>query len=569
MPRATETKMKWYICIVPCTLENLKKKRNTTLKTGKTAVASGQTQPIADYVDDRPHDIEYIDYVYQDMPGRAGNNAPAHLVGYYGATNIKETSYAEAPPTGVPFHLLDSNGEILSDEEIYKKGFDKSGFPIFWDGEEYIKEKKLYLQHISGKYKSPPKYFNDMIPDPNTSSSGAPKNFFEEYAKNLSAKDALIQKHSKNWAQEKGSIQKNRSFQTYSGTTVWSVQIFIVEEPNLTKENLTARLINSKGQPILYFNKWFDSKKNDFVYLMREYAGPDNLHQEADWVIDDDDVYKKILLEDSRGIVEFWRLIQEAATSLTENEFQKFKKFAKIAGYEVQYSSFYHDNGVSRLDSHLQSSAVHNQYWKDLTFINIKGKYGFDINDFIRATPAIKYESKYNKGYSVRGGTLHRLRIYVYPPISYIYGNFNLDAQILLSHYMKNVFTDSSPRVNRALLGVLHLVREKAPDKLITHRIVEQLHMQTRTKPYVPKNPVTYDPGIHVDAATHEKISHNVHDAVMKKKKKTSYTYGDHKPKDSKSVVIELDEVDTIMKPKKEYFQKHSDADKKTTIWDL
>ena len=132
---ATEIKYKWYICV--CPTENLALHHNRHNN------------------DKRPKDIEYIDYVYQDHPGRGGNKAPKHLIGYYGAANIRETNVQEQPTAGHPIHILDPNtlqihakyNILTQDTSIdwkkhFKNGYDAEGFPIFWDGEHYIKEKE-------------------------------------------------------------------------------------------------------------------------------------------------------------------------------------------------------------------------------------------------------------------------------------------------------------------------------------------------------------------------------------------------------------------------------------------
>ena len=565
MPKAKETRMKWYVCIVECELKNLKNKRNKTLKSGRTAVATGLTQPISDFVDDRQHKLRYIDYAYQDMPGRSGRKAPAHLISYYGAGKIYETNLKTPPKVGFSTHLLDrtsGGAELVSDEELFKQGFDKSGFPIFWDGKTYIKEKTLFLEDLQKKHKAPPQYFNDIIPDPNTSASGHDKDFFEIMGKKT-AVAALTDRHKNNWMSEHRGIEANRNFQSKSGSTTYNMYIYILDEPKTTNTGGTKMIqdnLFNKTKPVLFAHKYVDSVTSYYVYSFRDVAAGENHENKSNNLMEDDNLKQLLLSEDSRGLAEFYELLQKSTTKLTKEEFKKFKEFAEIAGYEVK------DAESSNFMAAITSSP--NSYQKDIIYQNIKRRVGGAVIDFFDAHPCQKYRGVYQRLH-LYGGVLENLFIYGYPYLSYIYGNFNLDAQILFAQYMKHAFAGENYRRNKKLLSIMHLILEKHPDKLITHRILEQIHMQTRRKPYIPKNPVTYDPAIHVDEDTHEKISHNIHEAIMKKQGKTSYNYGETKPKESKKIILENDDIKKILKPHEDHLIKNAPKKGKKTIWDL
>ena len=573
MPKATETKMKWYICLVPCTLENLKKKRSPTLKTGKTAVASGQTQPIADYVDDRPHDIQYIDYVYQDFPGLGGSNAPAHLIGYYGAANIKETTYAEAPPVGIPLHLLDSKGEMLEDEEIYKKGFDKSGFPIFWDGETYIKEKKLYLQHLNTPFTRKPRYFNDLIPDPNTSNSGQPKDVFEKYNGNTAADKRKIaidtavneMTNENNWIYERSTFF-NRHL--WRASAPWYFRL--INELGTPNDHDNARKVATNvydtlsGKPNLFMYR-----EGNTVYPLNDFDLQSTPEGYADQIFDDDDLQNIFMKEDHRGIVDFWRLFKDTNTGISLAEWNKLVPILQKIGYGAHLA---HVRSKQYLVSFLKGHNSGNRFlpngWG--VFREVAKAHGGDNGLLKKVFAEIPAGSTWSiRTQMLGGGSSVWAILKTTLPVEYVVYRYFMNAKLALSRYIQAYYPPNNPRRGGIPASFEHIFQEKNEDKLITHKILETLHMQTRKKPYVPKNPVTHDPGVHVDAATHEKISHNIHDAVMKKKKKTAYTYQDHKPKDSKSVVIEQDEIKKIMKPHEDYLLKHSDPKKKTTIWDL
>ena len=570
MPKAAPVKMVWYICTVSCTLDNLKKKRNTALKTGKTAVASGQTQPIADYVDDRPHDIEYIDYTYQDMPGNGGAKAPANLISYYGAANIKQTTYTEAPPTGVPLHVLDSNGQMEDDETLYKKGFDKSGFPIFWDGETYIKEKKLYLQHLHTPFKQLPRFFNDLIPDPNTSNSGEPKNIFEKY---YGAKDADIKKIALKTALDETdgnigdndwSIDKTAYISSYTyrkGDRRWEFYI----NNSLLGDTAPKRLLE-----IIYKlgNKiplWVTFDGGTYSLAGADLQKPPTGY--ADGLFEDDNLKNILLKHDHRGIVDFWRLFSGLQSGLSPARWVKLRKILDQIGYSTSIINNKSRNDlINTLKTHNSGNRFLPNAWGVLVEV---AKSNGGTNQFVN-----KIYDNLNS-YSSWGvsswfqGNIVRARINARTLVSIPVSSYFSSAYLAISKYINYYFPSNNPRKGGTPDMFTHIFEETNPDKLITHRILEQLHIQTRKKPYVPKNPVTHDPAVHVDAATHEKISHNIHDTVMKKNKKTAYTYGDHKPKDSKNLVIEQSDIDAIMKPHKDALLKHQDASKKTTIWDI
>ena len=555
------TKMKWYICVVPCTLENFKKKRNQVLKSGKTKVAAGKTQPIADFVDDRPHDIEYIDYIYQDFPGMGGAKAPAHLVKYYQAKNIRETNYAEAPPAGMPLHVLDAQGQCDDDETLYMAGFDTSGFPLFFNGGEYIKEKKSFLDYHKGTGgTNPNKYFQDLITKP------ADKNYF---ARQDPSNDAL-------WKTYKYFII-NDTTKTYASST-WSKW---VGRLNFARYTITLKpdhrdKSESEIKNIFMPNgkiKLVARKVNDNYYLFHTHGGAAMYDpvKEADYkMYRDDRLDLRIRADDHRGLMDFWDLMgplrDVKGKGLTRANYEKFKSIVEKLGYEC--------TAVTGLD---EGTLIERDVMTADLNISKMGQID-DMKRFVRVFTRIQGRVRgwpIVKTHSVgkserRRGVWHADRtLTLYISTEHFLSAYALDARMLLRRYIDKFFPADKPRLPKSLLNIRHIVEEADPAKLITHRMLEQAHTQTRRKPYIPKNPVTYNPAVHVDEATHAKLSHNIHDAVMKKTGKTSYTYGQHKPKDSKKIHLEPLEVAAIMKPAKEAQKKSTDAQTKMTIWDL